>query len=474
MSRTRLLGITVLADFILNEGVEAVLDNIVGRAGATAVAVNPTVTAPSEEGVGSFQPPIDAGSSPRLFDRPLWGRRSLWVRSAPSYQPRLSYYADTPYKPRAPDDLTDKYGVLVERFIGAALDRGLKVYLQVPAATPPGLSDADRPLRPDGKLPDRMADTGCLASKAIRDYIAASVRDLLEQYPRISGFRPDWPEYPCYKLDEAFQDFNPQVAHWAAANRFDYEVIRRDVRVAYDYLHGRLENRDLLDFGGPGRGAATLASIFRSSPGIAEWLRLKSALSNDLLRHWRSVIASHGGADKELSANAFMTPLTLWTGFDFQAAAEICDAVSPKLYTMHWSVMVSFWGNTLLARNPGLDERRLVKSLAHLFDLGDEITATRIDQYGYPGPDEPHPIPDEAQRRRIERVCAEVNRRAAVTPLMHGYGPLHDFVRRFRVVAESPVDGVWINRYGYLSDDKLDAVGRIWRQQRQPAARARL
>lgn len=77
MNEKRLLGITVLADFILNEGVEAVLDNLVDRAGATAVAVNPTVTAPSNEGVGSFQPPSDAGSSPRLFDRPLWGRRSL-------------------------------------------------------------------------------------------------------------------------------------------------------------------------------------------------------------------------------------------------------------------------------------------------------------------------------------------------------------------------------------------------------------
>ena len=29
MSENRLLGITVLADFILNEGVEAVLDNLV-------------------------------------------------------------------------------------------------------------------------------------------------------------------------------------------------------------------------------------------------------------------------------------------------------------------------------------------------------------------------------------------------------------------------------------------------------------
>jgi hypothetical protein len=62
--KERFLGITVLADFILNEGINGVLDNLTLRAGATAVAINPTVTVPSLEGVGSFQPPSDAGSSP--------------------------------------------------------------------------------------------------------------------------------------------------------------------------------------------------------------------------------------------------------------------------------------------------------------------------------------------------------------------------------------------------------------------------
>ena len=63
--------------------------------------------------------------------------------------------------------------------------------------------------------------------------------------------------------------------------------------------------------------------------------------------------------------------------------AAICDAVSPKLYTMHWSVMVEFWGRDLLAHNPGLDEALVVQALAHLFDLGDEITAEQLSDYGY-------------------------------------------------------------------------------------------
>lgn len=212
-----------------------------------------------------------------------------------------------------------------------------------------------------------MANTGSLESEAIRRYNRAYVRDLLEHYPQITGFRPDWPEYPCYKVDEAFQDFGPYVRGWAEAH-----------------------------------------------------------------------------------------------GFDFAGAVDYCTVVFPKLYTMHWSVMVEFWGQVLLEQNPGLDETLVVRALAHLVDLGDEIGAERLSDYGYPEPHEAHPILDAPQFRKIEQVLAEAGEDLKVTPLMHGYGPADDFIRRSQVVADSPADGVWINRYGYLSDEKLSAIGRIW------------
>ena len=124
--------------------------------------------------------------------------------------------------------------------------------------------------------------------------------------------------------------------------------------------------------------------------------------------------------------------------------------------------MVEFWGRVLLERNPGLDEKLVVRALAHLFDLGDEIEAEKLSDFGYPEPHEAHPIPDAPQFRKIDQVLAEAGEGTQVTPLMHGYGPADDFARRFRVVADSPAHGVWINRYGYLSDEKLDAIGRIW------------
>mgnify|MGYP004359705991 CR=1 FL=1 len=95
--------------------------------------------------------------------------------------------------------------------------------------------------------------------------------------------------------------------------------------------------------------------------------------------------------------------------------------------------------------------------------IGDDIEATKISDYGYPEPDEPHPIPDEPQARKIRQAVAATRGNALVTPIVHGYGPLDDFSRRLRIVADSPADGVWINRYGYLSEEKLDAIGEIWK-----------
>ena len=76
----RILGVTVLADFVLSEGVQPIVDNLV-RAGVTAVATNPTVTAPAPEGTGTFQPPADAGSSPRTFDRKIFGKHAFKLHS---------------------------------------------------------------------------------------------------------------------------------------------------------------------------------------------------------------------------------------------------------------------------------------------------------------------------------------------------------------------------------------------------------
>ena len=46
-----------------------------------------------------------------------------------------------------------------------------------------------------------------------------------------------------------------------------------------------------------------------------------------------------------------------------------------------------------------------------------------------------------------------------VYALAHGYGPADDFARRMKVAWNASPHGVWLNRYGYLSDEKLKIIG---------------
>ena len=462
----RILGITVLGDFILSEGVENVLRNL-QQAGVTAVACNPTVTAAADEQSGSFQPPIDAGSSPRIFDRPLFGKHSLWVRSGVSYYPDEECYRDCPYSSRQPNDLTRDHGHVIDEFVQAAVTAGIKVYFQLGAVQPSGLRDEDRPGGPCGKLmTGRMADTGCLASEAIRSYNRAYVRDLLKAYPLISGFRIDWPEYPCYTFNEVFQDFSPHVASWAEDHGFDFKAIQNDVQRFAHYLTSDLANETLgsvLAFeSGEAALAATLEQIEDVFPGVNRWLELKAALSSDLIQSWKDIVQEEGGDDLELTAHAFMPPYTKLTGLDFTEAARIADSVSPKFYTMHWSLMIKFWGDVLLEANQSLDEQSLVPALVRLTDIADQPAGRKMDDYGYPHPDQPHPVPDPPQLRKLAAVRQQMGNQATLVPLVHGYGPLADVRRRLLLVMESAADGVWINRYGYLSDEKITAIRELW------------
>ncbi len=464
-SAGRYVGITVLGDFILSEGVDPVLDNVTA-AGATAVALNPTVTAEAAEGEGSFQPPDDAGSSPRLFDRPLFGKRALWVQSEVSYQPDPSLYASSAYSPRQPGPLTEAHGELIGEFIQAARGRGLDVFLQVPAARPSGLRDEDRPRLPGGEIPPgRMADTASLASPAVRAWNRSHTVDLLRAYPDVTGFRIDWPEYPCYTWGEVFQDFGPHVATWATEHGFRFELIEADVSRLKHWLENSLENEDLAELAGRDRGRFRLGREMLERPGVVEWLRMKAALSVDLVRDWRSAI-DEVDPGKRLMSHAFMPPWTLLTGLDFAGVARHSDAVSPKLYTMHWAQMVTFWGQELLARRPGLDERLLVRALISLLDMYDgtdeDPGGESLEEYRYPEPDEPHPVSDSAQKRKIAQATAAVGEHSVVYPLVHGYGPDDDFHRRLKIVADSPATGVWINRYGYLGEPKLRSIEQLF------------
>jgi hypothetical protein len=420
---------------------------------------------PADAETGSREPPIDAGAGGvRLLDRTLWGRRELFVRTAPSYAPNRGLYRGLRYQPSEATELTRKQGPAIQSFIRAAQARHLKVYLQVQAAIPPGYrvqfggpQPDDRPLLPDGRSPSqRLANNGSLASPHIIAYHCALLQDLVKAYPDINGIRVDWPEYPPYFLDDAFYDFGPHAEAAASRLGFDFERMRRAASALYQKLHGGLSNQDLIPWAEADGGRFRLLHLLKDQPALLDWIRFKSILVEELIAAFRKAL------DKryELVPNAFPPPWTLASGLDFERVGRHASAISVKLYTMHWPVMLRFYGDALQRANPNLDDKLLARALVRWLDIADDAGLSALRDYTYPEPDQPHPVGARAQTRKI----VEAQIAAGSTPvyaLAHGYGPLDDFRRRIEIAWRASRHGVWINRYGYLSDAKLEAVRQV-------------
>ena len=462
----------MLPEYIQSETIDGVLDKLVHVVGATAVAISPYVMEEADEKTGNREPPADAGAgSVRKLDRPLWGKRELYVRTAPSFVPDRKLYEGLRYQPPPPSELTRRRGGIIKDFIRAAQARHLKVYMQIQAAIPPGYRvqfggpvEDDRPRLPDGSIPPRrLAKNGSLASPHILAYEHALIRDLCAQYSDLDGLRFDWPEYPPYFLDSVFLDFGEHAARAAKRLGFDFDSMRRDVGALYEKLHGELTAADLEPWLRPDGGRHRLVRYLTTHPGVLDWLRFKATLVEEMLAGFRRTMDEAGARRMEMMPNAFPPPFSLVSGMDFRRAARSSNAISVKLYTMHWPMILRFYGDQLSRANPGLSRATLARALVSCLDIADDGGLPRLEDYDYPAPDEPHPVGREAQIRKIRQAQSE----AGTTPvyvLAHGYGPLDDFRRRLQLAFEVGRHGIWVNRYAYLGDEKLTLIGELARK----------
>ncbi|MCZ6674446.1 MAG: hypothetical protein O7C75_16070 [Verrucomicrobia bacterium] len=459
-----MLGITILPEYIQSEGPEALLDNLLKRMPLTAVSTSPYVMeeCPPEQG-GEREPPADSDKGlARLLDRPLWGKREVWVNATPSFEPNLDLYRGLRYQPLAPTGLTRREGPVIDRFIEAAHERGIKVYFQIQAAIPPGYRvqfggpvEEDMPRLPDGSITSRRLDkNGSLASPHILAYGEALIRDLLGRYPDINGIRCDWPEYPPYFLETVFLDFGDHAKALAEEKGFDFERMRQNVGALYKQLTEQLDDQLLQTY------LESPDSILEQWSHCQEWLEFKTVLVSNLLARFRKAIDEAGGPNKELFPSAFPPPWNRLSGFDYTQVSKVANAISCKYYTMHWPMMLRNYSDSLTGKNTGLSKSLLAACLAKGFDAVSPVP-TSSEEFHYPEPTERHPVDLESLTRRQQEVESYVQD-TPIWPIAHSYGPVEDFKQRAAAVLSVSKNRLWINRYAYLNDKKLDALGELF------------
>jgi hypothetical protein len=393
------------------------------------------------------------------------------VRTAPSWTPDASRYRGLRYQPAAADDLTARDGHVVADAIREAKRRDLDVLLQVQAAIPPGYRvqfggpvEEDRPRLPDGTTPAlRVDNNASLASPHVHDYARALVADLLRAYPEVDGIRIDWPEYPPYSLDSAFFDFGPHAAAAAKTAGVDFGAMRDAAAALRAKLFGGLTPADLNAWTERDGGRFRLLQALLDQPALRDWLAFKAGLAESILRSFRDALDA-AAPGKLLVPGAFPPPWTAVSGFSFARAAPMSDLILVKLFTMHWAMMVRMWGDALEAANPAIrGHAALPRALAALFDIVDDAGFDRLADWRYPEPEEAHPVGRHAQTRKIRAAQAEAGD-VDVVAMAHGYGPVADFARRAAIAWDAARGGIWVNRYGYLADAKLDALGAVVRE----------
>jgi hypothetical protein len=453
-------GVTVMPEWFAYEGVDVVLDRVEAL-GATAIATSPYVLERCADGAGAREPPPDGEAGKvRPLDRDLFGARELFVRTAPAFVHDLKRYRGLRYQPSPPSPLTYANAELLDRVCETAARRGIDVYMQVMAASPPGYRvqfsgthAADQCLMPDGRPHDARVDRNAsLASGHVVAYTAALVAEIATRYPGATGIRLDWPEYPPYDFKSALFDFNPSM-HARIAGP---QAVARDVQAWSDNVRASVH-------GAASRGVdATLRALdeshfdalFEERGVLAPLYDAKRAAARDLLAAVRSRLDQVPGPRRRLEAQAFPPPFQRISGFPLHDLHGIADAVGIKLYTMHWPMIARYWARDLLGDADAASHDTVTAVIAHRFGFTDLVVDGATLRY--PEPHMPHPVGAQAQANKLA-TAREITGTIPVVAFVHSYGPVDDVVRRRDIAAASGLP-VWINRYGYLSDEKIEAL----------------
>ena len=457
-------GVTVMAEWFAHEGVDFVLDRVEAL-GATAIATSPYVLERSADGTGAREPPPDGEAGKvRPLDRDLFGARELFVRTAPAFVHDLTRYRGLRYQPSPPSPLTYANEDVLDRLCEAAARRRIHVYFQVMAASPPGyrvqFSGAraeDQCLLPDGRTHDARVDRNAsLASEHVIAYTAALVAEIAERYPGAAGIRLDWPEYPPYDFKSALFDFNPAMTARIAKSGLDPRKLAHEVSAWADRVRGAVRTA------APSGPAATLRALdesgfdalFDANGALAPLYDAKRDAAHDLLSAVRAALDAVPGPRRRLEPQAFPPPFHRISGFPLDRLAGVADAVGIKLYTMHWPMIARYWARDLVGDAGAPSHDAATAAIAHRLGFTDEIADGNTLRY--PEPDVPHPVGQRAQSAKLA-TAREIAGAVPVIAFVHSYGPIADVVHR-RDIARASGLPAWINRYGYLSDEKIKAL----------------
>jgi hypothetical protein len=469
-------GIAITTPELASEGTDAVLDAIAGT-GANAITTTTSIANPTSVNTGLREPPLDVAGEHRLLDRPIWGGRSTWIERYVAHPPDPNLWRDLPWSPPplAPEHARVD---LAREAIDAARARALRVYAHfAPYALPGGPDHRDgmptndelrlqfRPTRFIGGVhADGISYTGCLNNPVVRHYGRVRLIELLRHYGDIDGIALDWVEFPTYFLDKLFTCFCEHCRERAGALGYDWDMITGSVRVHWDSLH-TLTQDQLESLVRSGDWGELVPDPDAMLAGFAHWLEFKAASVADAIHDLRQVMRHNGAGAMLVATGEFALPWGRMSGAAYAAVGGV-DSQRVKLNSSHWLMMVNWWAETLLRWNRGSALTPDIAARAVLSLFGIELEQApeelRPDLFGMPYPEQSHNLTAASYTHRLENAIMRRPDQAPLMPALHAYRQASDLARLLEALRPFSEHGLWIQRYGYLSDEKLEILRQEW------------
>jgi hypothetical protein len=470
-------GITITTGELASEGVDTVLDNL-ARAGANALTTSTHVTVEAPAGEGLREPPLDIAGQARILDRPLWGKRVVNVHRYSAHPADPALWKDLPWEPPpvAPEEVRVDFA---RQAIDGARECGLRTWVHLAPYVLPGgtggqdsttfsteLRDEYRPRRfIGGSHPDAIAFTGCLNNPVVRQLGRVRMRELLRHYGDADGVELDWVEYPVYFIDKFFTCFCEHCERQATEFGYDWQRITSSVRVLWDSLH-TLTNDQVLAMTASGDWGELVPDPASMQQGLIDWLEYKSESVEFALADLRVTMDDAGASHMAIAAGGFALPWGRMSGAAYASAEGVVDVQRVKLYSFHWLMMLRWWTDTILLWNRGSDVQphTLTQAFLRFFDLElvDPPPELMPEAFGMPLPDTSHNLTPGSYTHRLVNALSRRENQAPIMPVVHAYRSAEDFAMVLDAVRPYTQAGLWIQRYGYLSDEKLDVLRQEW------------
>lgn len=387
-------------------------------------------------------PPLDMDGSNRKLARPIFGSSDVkYGKKYFCFKPDEKLFANTSYRPECMEMDED----FCLKVITRAKELGFKVNIFIPTKPKNGYLPSDLPLDINGnQIVPKISKEACRNSSNVLNYFIGLSKAIIDRYSP-DGIMIDWIEYTNYFFSDNFICFCPNCINEMISLGYNPKVLKDAVLQCYEWVKNLERIPDISNF-----DSYEIWNMI--SPNIVKLFEFKQKTIKRKIQVIREEIPNH----VSLLFTGFAPPMNSSTGLlpEF-SNFENKVFIQPKMYRFHWGMMVSWYAKELYELNSNIPIEDWVMFSKKLLEVSDD--SNDINKFTMPSPDNEGPLNQIDEKNKMKKSFdnfSNIEKEASVR--LHGYATLEEFAKRIQWASMYKIKEISVQRYGYLTDEKLD------------------